>query len=122
MGKSIEGIFPNGLRNKYFGGVFPSVLALLLIFSLIFSQHLNSYRNEAILYQQTKQMYLGKTVERMTLGKLKKRYSGCSELVSGKDCYNIGTVIYEMGNQQVNLEVILDSGLSYEVTVSAANW
>lgn len=118
MAKNFKVFFHNGVRNKYVGGVLPSVLALLLIFSLIFSQQLKSYRNEAILYQQTKQMYQGKTLENMTLAKLQKRYGSGEELVLGEDCYNIGVVTYKVTGDQVDLEIALNTGLRYQEKVS----
>lgn len=120
MVKNIKGFFRNGLRNKYSGGVLPSVLALLLIFSLIFGQRLKSYRDEAVLYQQTKQMYQGKTLEAMTVAKLQNRYGNkpVEAVVSGEDSYNIGVVTYNISGQQVKLEVVLNSGLSYRETVN----
>ncbi|MBP1043519.1 hypothetical protein I6N95_21060 [Vagococcus sp. BWB3-3] len=121
MAKNIKGAFLNGWQSKHVGGVLPSVLVLLLIFSLIFGQRLRSYRHEAALYQQTKQLYQGKTVAAMTLGKLKNRYLNNNvEAVTGKDYYNIGVVTYKMSGQYVELEIELNSGLTYVERVNLA--
>lgn len=121
--KSIRRFFRNGRRNKLVGGVLPSVLALLVIFSLVFSHKLKSYRNEMRLYQQTKQFYLGKTLEALTTANVVKEYQklGVATSLSGEERYNVGNVTYSVKNQTLVLQVELASGLSYQETIELDN-
>lgn len=93
------------------GGILPSVILLLLLFSLIFSYELSSYRQEITIYQQTKEYYQGKTIERLTLARLQQRAT--EQSFSGEDRYNIGKVSYSVEGTAVELTVTLESGFSY---------
>ena len=98
------------------GGILPSVILLLLLFSLILSYELSSYRQEITIYQQTKDHYQGKTLERLTLARLQQRVA--EESFSGEDRYNIGKVSYLVEGTAIELIVTLESGFSYVAQLS----
>lgn len=69
--------------------------------------------------QQTKQFYLGKGIESLTVAKLQKRHAdkGSGFCLAGEDRYNVGKVSYEVSQGSIRLRVTLDTGLTYVETV-----